>query len=187
MGTKHSKYGRNIMNTSGGNRGVAMAGLLGADYNVGNQLGNLYRQAEEYNLGQRQKVAEFNRGTNQFNAENDLKAQIANIDNNSNKVKAAIAAAELKDKINARTSAARSANLSNLFNSIGDIGREEFNRNMIIDNQGNYYIIGRDGHLQYRGNTKDILPSSTSTTSTKTKEESKAFGGSLTIKRRRRK
>jgi hypothetical protein len=58
---------------------------------------------------------------------------------------------------------------------------------MIIDNQGNYYIIGRDGHLQYRGNTKDILPSSTSTTSTKTKEESKAFGGSLTIKRRRRK
>lgn len=187
LGAQAGATRRNIMNTSGGNRGVAMAGLLGADYNAGNQLGNLYRQAEEYNLGQRHKVAEFNRGTNQFNAENDLKAQIANIDNNSNKVKAAIAAAELKDKINARTSAARSANLSNLFNNIGDIGREEFNRNMIIDNQGNYYIIGRDGHLQYRGNTKDILPSSTSTTSAKTKEESKAFGGSLTIKRRRRK
>ena len=189
LGAQAGATRRNIMNTSGGNRGVAMAGLLGADYNTGNQLGNLYRQAEEYNLGQRERVATFNRGTNQFNAENDLKAQIANIDNNSNKVKAAIAAAELKDKINARTSAARSANLSNLFNSIGDIGREEFNRNMIIDNQGNYYIIGRDGHLQYRGTTKDILPSSTTstTTSTKTKEEGKAFGGSLTIKRRRRK
>lgn len=187
LGAQAGATRRNIMNTSGGNRGVAMAGLLGADYNTQNALGNLYRQAEEYNLGQRQKVAEFNRGTNQFNAENNLKAQIANIDNNSNKIRAAIAAAELKDKINARTSAARSANLSNLFNNIGDIGREEFNRNMIIDNQGNYYIIGRDGHLQYRGNTKDILPSSTSTTSAKTKEESKAFGGSLTIKRRRRK
>lgn len=187
LGAQAGATRRNIMNTSGGNRGVAMAGLLGADYNTGNHLGNLYRQAEEYNLGQREKVATFNRDTNRFNAENDLKAQIANIDNNSNKVKAAIAAAELKDKINARTSAARSANLSNLFNNIGDIGREEFNRNMIIDNQGNYYIIGRDGHLQYRGNTKDILPSSTNTTSTKTKEESKAFGGSLTIKRRRRK
>lgn len=187
LGAQAGATRRNIMNTSGGNRGIAMAGLLGTDYNTQNALGNLYRQAEEYNLGQREKVATFNRDTNKFNAENDLKAQIANIDNNSNKVKAAIAAAELKDKINARTSAARSANLSNLFNNIGDIGREEFNRNMIIDNQGNYYIIGRDGHLQYRGNTKDILPSSTNTTSTKTKEESKAFGGSLTIKRRRRK
>ena len=187
LGAQAGATRRNIMNTSGGNRGVAMAGLLGADYNTQNSLGNLYRQAEEYNLGQREKIATFNKDTNKFNAENDLKAQIANIDNNSNKVKAAIAAAELKDKINARTSAARSTNLSNLFNNIGDIGREEFNRNMIIDNQGNYYIIGRDGHLQYRGNTKDILPGSTSTTSTKTKEESKAFGGSLTIKRRRRK
>lgn len=187
LGAQAGATRRNIMNTSGGNRGVAMAGLLGADYNAGNQLGNLYRQAEEFNLGQREKVATFNRDTNKFNAGNDLKAQIANIDNNSNKVKAAIAAAELKEKINSRVSAARSANLSNLFNNIGDIGREEFNRNMIIDNQGNYYIIGRDSHLQYRGNTKDILPSSTSTTSTKTKEESKAFGGSLTIKRRRRK
>ena len=187
LGAQAGATRRNIMNTSGGNRGIAMAGLLGADYNTQNSLGNLYRQAEEYNLAQREKVDTFNKDTNKFNAENDLKAQIANIDNNSNKVKAAIAAAELKDKINARTSAARSTNLSNLFNNIGDIGREEFNRNMIIDNQGNYYIIGRDGHLQYRGNTKDILPSSTSTTSTKTKEESKAFGGSLTIKRRRRK
>ena len=150
LGAQAGATRRNIMNTSGGNRGVAMAGLLGADYNAGNQLGNLYRQAEEYNLGQRQKVAEFNRGTNQFNAENDLKAQIANIDNNSNKVKAAIAAAELKDKINARTSAARSANLSNLFNSIGDIGREAYSRNMILSNPALYYSVDRTGRVHYK-------------------------------------
>ena len=150
LGAQAGSTRRNIMNTSGGNRGVAMAGLLGADYNAGNQLGNLYRQAEEFNLGQREKVATFNRGTNQFNAENDLKAQIANIDNNSNKVKAAIAAAELKDKINARTSAARSANLSNLFNNIGDIGREAYSRNMIETNPALYYSIDRNGRITYK-------------------------------------
>lgn len=150
LGAQAGATRRNIMNTSGGNRGVAMAGLLGADYNAQNALGNLYRQAEEYNLSQRQKVAEFNRGTNQFNAENDLKAQIANIDNNSNKVKAAIAAAELKDKINARTSAAKSANLSNLFNSIGDIGREAYSRNMILSNPALYYSVDRTGRVHYK-------------------------------------
>lgn len=156
LGAQAGATRRNIMNTSGGNRGVAMAGLLGADYNAGNQLGNLYRQAEEYNLGQRQKVAEFNRGTNQFNAEGDLKAQIANIDNNSNKVRAAIAAAELKDKINARTSAARSANLTNLFDSIGDIGREAYSRNMILSNPALYYSVDRTGRVHYKNGYENL-------------------------------
>ena len=128
LGAQAGATRRNIMNTSGGNRGVAMAGLLGADYNAQNALGNLYRQAEEYNLGQRERVATFNRGTNQFNAEGDLKAQMANIDNNSNKVKAAIAAAELKERINDRVGRARSANLTNFFNSLGNIGEDTFNR-----------------------------------------------------------
>lgn len=156
LGAQAGATRRNIMNTSGGNRGVAMAGLLGADYNTQNALGNLYRQAEEYNLGQRHKVAEFNRGTNQFNAENDLKAQIANIDNNSNKVKAAIAAAELKDKINARTSAARSANLTNLFDSIGDIGREAYSRNMILSNPALYYSVDRTGRVHYKNGYENL-------------------------------
>lgn len=129
LGAQTGATRRNIMNTSGGNRGVAMAGLLGADYNAQNALGNLYRQAEEYNLGQREKVATFNRGTNMFNAEGDLKAQMANIDNNSNKVKAAIAAAELKERINDRVGKARSANLTNFFNSLGAIGEDTYNRN----------------------------------------------------------
>ena len=40
---------RNLMNTSGGNRGTAMAGLLANNYNTQLGLGNLYRQGEEYN------------------------------------------------------------------------------------------------------------------------------------------
>lgn len=156
LGAQAGATRRNIMNISGGNRGVAMAGLLGADYNAGNQLGNLYRQAEEFNLGQREKAATFNRGTNQFNAENDLKAQIANIDNNSNKVKAAIAAAELKDRINTRISAARSANLTSLFDSIGDIGREAYSRNMILSNPALYYSVDRTGRVHYKNGYENL-------------------------------
>ena len=44
---------RAVMNTSGGNRAAALAGILATDYNYGNQLGDLARKAEEYNLDQR--------------------------------------------------------------------------------------------------------------------------------------
>ena len=72
---------RAIVNQSGGNRATALAGLLAADYNAQNTLGNLARQAEEYNLNQRKEVEAFNRGTNQFNSEMGLKAAIANKEN----------------------------------------------------------------------------------------------------------
>ena len=72
---------RAIVNQSGGNRATALAGLLAADYNAQNTLGNLARQAEEYNFNQRKEVEAFNRGTNQFNSEMGLKAAIANKEN----------------------------------------------------------------------------------------------------------
>lgn len=117
-----------IINNSGGNRGQAIAGLLAADYNAQNQLGQLARQAEEYNLGQRERVATFNRGTNMFNSENDLKAQIANNGNREVQMRAALAAAQMRDAADARASAGRSANLTNFFDSLGNIGIDTVNR-----------------------------------------------------------
>nr|DAN72168.1 MAG TPA: hypothetical protein [Crassvirales sp.] len=119
---------RAITNNSGGNRGQAMAGILAADYGAQGQLGQLARQAEEYNLGQRERVATFNRGTNMFNSENDLKAQIANNSNKELQVKAALTAAQMRDAADARASAGRSANLTNLFDSLGNIGIDTVNR-----------------------------------------------------------
>jgi len=46
-----------------------MAGLLGADSNYNEGLGKLARQATESNMAQKQQVEGFNRGTNQFNAQ----------------------------------------------------------------------------------------------------------------------
>ena len=163
LGAQAGATRRSIMNTSGGNRGTAMAGLLAADYNAQNQLGNLYRQAEEYNANQRERVATFNRGTNTFNAENFLKAAMASRDNAKARVNAAAQAAAIRDSVDARVGAARSANLTNLFDSLGDIGREQFSMDMIRNNPALLY----DWMGRYKGATK-------------------AKGGFLTIKKRRR-
>lgn len=119
---------RAIINNSGGNRGQAMAGILAADYGAQGQLGQLARQAEEYNLGQRERVTNFNRGTNMFNSENDLKAQMANNSNRELHMRGALAAAQMRDAAEARASAGRSANLTNFFDSLGNIGIDTINR-----------------------------------------------------------
>lgn len=158
---------RGIANQSAGNRGTAIAGLLASDNNMLNSIGQLGRQAEEYNLAQRQKVAEFNRATNMFNSEGFLKAQQANQGASEVRMRAAQAAAAMRDAIDQRVGAARSANLTNLFESLGDIGREEAIRNMINSNPAWYWNIGRSGNLGY-------------------KRSNRANGGFITIKKRRK-
>lgn len=142
---------RAIANTSGGNRGTAMAGILAADNNMMNGIGQLARQAEEYNMAQRQKVAEFNRATNMFNSEGSMKAQQANQGADEVRMRAAQAAAQMREAIDQRIGAARSANLTNFFDNLGNIGREEFMLNSINSNNAWSYLLGRDGILDYKG------------------------------------
>lgn len=119
---------RAIVNQSGGNRATALASLLAADYNAQNSLGDLARQAEEYNFNQRKEVEAFNRGTNQFNSEMALKTALANKENEKTKLLARIAQAKLRDQADTRSSAGRLANLTNFFDSLGNIGIDEMNR-----------------------------------------------------------
>lgn len=182
---------RALLNTSGGNRGAAMASLLAADFNAQNQLGQLARQAEEYNLGMRERVASFNRATDMFNSEADLKAQQANVDVGKIKVSAAQAAANMRDIIDSRVAAAKSANLTNLFNSLGDIGREEFQRNMVNSNRAMYYTIGSDGTISYKPafynlDTQSQLSMQKQAEDDAARRQGKAFGGYLTINRKKR-
>lgn len=124
---------RAINNQSVGNRATAMAGLLANDYNAQNKLGDLFRQADEYNIAQRQKVADFNRQTSMYNSEMGLKAAMANqsaLMNLRNAQYYGLAnALQMKDAIDARRGQSMSANLSNLFTSLGNIGIDAYNRN----------------------------------------------------------
>ena len=120
---------RAIMNTTSPSRNAA---LLAADYNDLGRLGDLARQAEEYNLAQRQAVEQFNRATNQANAEMGLKAAMANqeaaLKAKSQRLSGVVQAMSVRDAVDARRGASMSANLTNLFESLGNIGIDEMNR-----------------------------------------------------------
>lgn len=119
---------RNILNTSGGNRGQALAGLLAADYNAGIQLGNLARQAEEYNLAQRHQVGAFNRETNLANSEGLLKAAMANQDAYMKArglgLEAQMKGYQMKEAARLASDEAKAANISGFIDAIGAIGMD---------------------------------------------------------------
>lgn len=129
LGAQAGATRRAIMNTTSPSRNAA---LLAADYNAQGRLGDLMRQAEEYDLAQRQAVETFNRGTNISNAEMGLKAAMANqeaaLKARSSRLSGVAQAMSMKDAIAARRSASLSSNLSNLFESLGNIGIDEYNR-----------------------------------------------------------
>lgn len=145
---------RAIINQASGNRGNAMTGILAADYNAQNQLGALARQAEEYNLAQRQKVAEFNRGTNMFNTEGMFKADAANqaakMQVRNTLLQGTMQAERLRQAARQQLAAERSANLTNLFNNIGNIGRENMNFNILNTSAAFPWAMTNKGESKYK-------------------------------------
>lgn len=162
---------RTLNNTSSPSK---YANILAADYNFQTKLGDLARQAEEYNFNQRKAIEEFNRGTNTFNSEMALKVAQANQDAyiraNNARLAGIQAAMKNRDDIDALRSASISSNLTNLFDSLGSMGNENFIMNQINSNPGLLYSLLGNGSMNYKkGNTRE-----------------KADGGYLTIKKRRR-
>ena len=143
---------RAIVDQSGGNRATAMAGLLASDYNYGNSLGSLYRQAEEYNQAQREKVAAFNRQTDLTNSELGLKAAMANAESRNNMAKLRLSqagtAAQLRQAARDAYNTRRSNNINVLLDEIGGLGTEMTNKKWLdilaknkvlrIDTNGNF-------------------------------------------------
>lgn len=179
---------RAIMNTTSPSRNAA---LLAADYNAQGRVGDLARQAEEYNLAQRQAVETFNRGTDQTNAEMGLKAAMANqeaaLKARSSRLSGVAQAMAVRDAVDARRGASMSANLTNFFNSLGDIGREEYSRNMIMSNPALYYSIDSKGNITYKNGYESLSEAEKKEVrdaANKAKKKKKAKGGYLTIKKK---
>lgn len=179
---------RAIMNTTSPSRNAA---LLAADYNAQGRSGDLARQAEEYNLAQRQAIETFNRGTDQANAEMGLKAAMANqeaaLRARSSRLSGVAQAMAVRDAVDARRGASMSANLTNFFNSLGDIGREEYSRNMIMSNPALYYSIDSKGNVTYKNGYETLSEAEKKEVrdaANKAKKKKKAKGGYLTIKKK---
>ena len=180
---------RAIMNTTSPSRNAA---LLAADYNAQGRLGDLARQAEEYNLAQRQAIETFNRGTNQANAEMGLKAAMANqeaaLKTRSSRLSGVAQAMAVRDAVDARRGASMSANLTNLFDSLGNIGIDAYNR----EDRDKLIRAGVFGTLSEKPQEwsdetwkeyKDYINKSLENKTPKVKGKQHSKGGYLTIKK----
>lgn len=165
---------RAILNSSSP-LGTKTAGLLANGYNSQIASGNLYRQALEYNDAQRQKVADFNRGTNMFNAEafNRTSQTNAELQNRNRQFKAQMAmdAARQRMAADAAWNQGIYGNVQGLFKGLSDWGRENEQHNMIADMaaDGLFGVGSGDNQYTFRKYTK--------------KTDKKSCGGKLNRKR----
>lgn len=192
---------RLLTNTSALSRGAMTASAIAADYNSNNSIGDAIMKQELANREQEQRVAEFNRATDMANSEGFLKADMANQSTLMNARNAyfngILAAAQMRQAERQAASQARSVNFSNFINSIGDIGRENFQRNMIVSDPSKYYTIDSSGNVHYKGDyykldeaaqkyiDNDIL-ANPKYKDNNSKSKKRARRGYLTIKRNNR-
>lgn len=160
---------RRGISNSGLTGGAKAAAILAADNNYLSQLGTFARQAEEYNRAQEQQVENFNRGTNQYNSEGAMKAGISNAES-ALKTRQMIlngvtTAAGMRQAQQDASDAARSSNITNALTNIGDIGTEEYWRNVIKNSPYLMYDVDRGGGFGFKRSRKK--------------------GGYLTIKKRK--
>lgn len=137
---------RGILNASGANQGAATAGLLASQYNTQGAIGNSLMQQELANRQNEQQVAQFNRGTDQYNSKGLFNESIYNQRAGMHTGHYALTAAQLRQAERQRRNAAISADLTNLFQGIGDIGWENMNANMVNMNPALQYQINLRGN-----------------------------------------
>ena len=117
--------------------GTKMAGLLANGYNSQIADGDLYRKALEYNDAKRQKVAEFNRSTDMYNANtfNQTSATNAEIANKNRQFKAQMQmdAARQRMAADAAWNQGIYGNVNSFFQGLGALGKENAQHNMIAD------------------------------------------------------
>lgn len=132
------------------NAGAATAGILANTYNTQRNIGSALMQMDQYNDAQKEKVATFNRATDQYNATELMRAAQANAEMNRardlNILNANMKAAEIREGADTGFNAAKSASLTGLFNNLGAIGRDNF-----AANQANFASELYEGDTQGKG------------------------------------
>lgn len=126
---------RAAIRNSGSNPGQIMAGLLAADYNAHNAVGDTLMKMDIYNQQQKQAVEQFNRGTNQYNSQMGMQADAQNAQLASMRDKMRLAgittAAGMREATDTALANSKSVNYTNLFDNLGDVGRENRSQNLI--------------------------------------------------------
>ena len=125
---------RALMN-SGINPGQRIAGLLAADYNAQQGIADTLLKSDMYNEQLKQNIAQFNRGTSQYNSgalmqADTYNAQLAKARDNM-RLSGISTAANMRELSDTALANSRSANLTNFFDNLGALGRENRDTNML--------------------------------------------------------
>ena len=134
-----------LRDASGGNAAVERASLLNADSNMYEALGKSILLDSQTNLERKKLASEFNRGTNQFNADSINKANMANMEAGAQNDQLIYSALMLKQKIKDDYENAISQNMTGLFDNMSSLGRYKFDNNLLAGLYG--YTIGKDGKV----------------------------------------
>jgi hypothetical protein len=150
LANQTASLSRNALNTTSGNRSAAMNNLLLVNARGTEQMGDIYRQALEFNDAQRLKVGAHNVDINKFNSQQGLQADSANQSTDLRLLDNVLQEARMRDAEYAGLQTARSANLNNLFNNMGEIGKDIYaaaQEKYLIDNG----YIPRVGNVTAKG------------------------------------
>lgn len=125
---------RALMN-SGINPGQRIAGLLAADYNAQQGIADTLLKSDMYNEQLKQNRAQFNRGTSQYNSGALMQAaahnaQLAQARDNM-RLSGISTAANMRELSDTALANSRSANLTNFFDNLGALGKENRDTNML--------------------------------------------------------
>ena len=109
--------------------------LLANDFNNNATRGATRRQALEYNDNARKTVADFNRGTNQFNAQMDLNAAARNQQARQQYYEDRMRQAQLNTAYDFQHKQARDqaigSNITSIADYLNDMGREDIAENQV--------------------------------------------------------
>ena len=125
---------RALMN-SGINPGQRIAGLLAADYNAQQGIADTLLKSDMYNEQLNQNRAQFNRGTSQYNSGALMQAAVHNAQlaqaRDNMRLSGISTAANMRELADTALANSRSANLTNFFDNLGALGRENRDTNML--------------------------------------------------------
>ena len=143
---------QSLIDLYNGNRGAAAVALANLNYATTVGAGDMYNKATTNNFERLLNAQNFNRATNQANSSGFLEADKTNLQaglsSDELRLKAALANAEMRQNIDNAYETEKGANLTNFFNSLGNIGLENFNANQVNSNQAyNYYTAVNNGLL----------------------------------------
>lgn len=132
---------RSLVDTSGGNRGIAQAALLAANKGSQEAIGDALFKVNELNDNKLNRVKEFNRQTDQFNIGNDFKAQEYNT-NALNQERMWNKQADASKRNEVRQGFAGIGNI------LGQIGTENRNFKLATILGGGYNSMGTKGDVE---------------------------------------